>query len=121
MKHIVPVAIILIFFGAAYIILRPATPVVPVQKRAVSPTAVQEVREKTYVLADVATHATAQDCWLAIDGGVYDVTAFIQGKQHPGGEAILRGCGKDASTMFGRHSERARAMLPDYKIGIVSQ
>ena len=121
MKNIFPVAIIIVFAAAAYMFLRPATPMTPVQESVVSPTAVQGVREKTYVLSDVAAHATAQDCWLAIDGSVYDVTSFIKGNLHPGGDAIVRGCGKDASRMFGRHSERARAMLPDYKIGIVSQ
>lgn len=81
------------------------------------------VLSTTYTLAEVSAHATASDCWLAIDGKVYDVTGFIPG--HPGKDAILQGCGKDATTLFQTrpmgsgtpHSERARDRLPDFYIG----
>jgi cytochrome b involved in lipid metabolism len=46
---------------------------------------------------------------------VYDVTTFI-GK-HPGGEAILKGCGKDATQMFSRHPESAKALKEQFYIG----
>ena len=83
-------------------------PIVPVAASSVIPGGV--------ALADVAKHATASDCWMAIDGKVYNVTSFIP--NHPGGEAILRGCGKDASDMFNsRHGERAKALLPSFYIG----
>ena len=76
-----------------------------------------------YTLAQVAAHATADDCWLAISGKVYDVTDFIPG--HPGKDAILQGCGKDATTLFEErpmgsgtpHSDTARGRLPDFYIG----
>ncbi len=82
--------------------------------------------QKKITLADIAKHATAQDCWMAIDGIVYDVTSFIPG--HPGGSAILMGCGKDATELFntkgGRgdgHGGRAQAMLPSLQIGVLSK
>lgn len=54
---------------------------------------------RAYTKADVAAHATAEDCWTIIDGGVYDLTAWV--KEHPGGEKAIRAtCGKDATTMF---------------------
>lgn len=80
---------------------------------------------KSYTLEEVAAHAGRESCWLAIEGKVYDVTSFVQGGFHPGKEAILQGCGKDATELFNTrpmgsgtaHSERARKMLPKYYIG----
>lgn len=71
--------------------------------------------------AEVARHDAAADCWMIIDGVVYDVTGFID--SHPGGEAMLRGCGKDASWFFanrdeaGGHSAGAQALLGSLRIG----
>jgi hypothetical protein len=72
--------------------------------------------------AEVAQHDSEDDCWMVIDGSVYDVTPWVEA--HPGGDALLRGCGKDASGFFERrdeggtaHSAAARAMLPTYKLG----
>lgn len=80
--------------------------------------------QSSYTLEEVATHASANDCWMAIDGAVYDVTAFIQDGTHPGGMQIVDGCGKDASSMFAREHRGnssspgpAQAMLPEYRIG----
>ncbi|OXG35145.1 L-mandelate dehydrogenase [Cryptococcus neoformans Bt120] len=48
---------------------------------------------------EVQKHATRGDCWVIIDGMVYDVTDFVS--QHPGGaEVILRNAGKDATRIF---------------------
>lgn len=75
----------------------------------------------TYTLDEIATHSGAESCWMAIEGSVYDVTSYANG--HPGGEAILAGCGKDATEYYnnrgneGPHSQRARDMLPEYLIG----
>jgi cytochrome b involved in lipid metabolism len=77
----------------------------------------------TYTLAQVSAHSAASDCWLVIHGAVYDVTAFIP--EHIGKDAILQGCGKDATTLFEErpmgsgtpHSERARGLLQQYYIG----
>lgn len=37
--------------------------------------------DKDYTLAELATHDQADDCWMAIDGVVYDFTAYLP--QHP--------------------------------------
>ena len=73
-------------------------------------------------IEEVAEHNTKSDCWLVIEGNVYDVTKFIP--EHPGGDRILQGCGKDATDHFtgkstlGRvHSAVARATLKKYIIG----
>ena len=76
-------------------------------------------------LAEVTQHSTADNCWFAIEGKVYDVTKFIEGAKHPGGAAILQGCGKDATELFNTrpmgsktpHSDKARSFLPQFYIG----
>lgn len=70
---------------------------------------------KSYTADEVATHKNGLSCWLILDGKVYDVTTFIS--KHPGGEAILRGCGKDATQMFAKHPESAIAMKEQFYIG----
>lgn len=70
-------------------------------------------------MADVATHDSSSDCWLVIDGGVYDVTSYIS--SHPGGSAILRGCGIDATSIFSGHPASADAIKANYKIGDLAQ
>ncbi len=71
---------------------------------------------------ELSKHSTKDNCWLAIKGKVYDVTSFIN--SHPGGETIIEGCGKDATTLFlnrpggkGPHPPRAQSLLPQYEIG----
>ncbi|MCC6433981.1 MAG: cytochrome b5 domain-containing protein, partial [Acidimicrobiales bacterium] len=73
-------------------------------------------------LADVAAHATSEDCWLAIGGNAYDVTAYLT--DHPGGSrTITPFCGLEATEAFatedgrGEHSEEAVALLADYLVG----
>jgi len=41
---------------------------------------------KLYSTVDVSQHNTATDCWMIIDGFVYDVTGFL--KDHPGGSKV---------------------------------
>ena len=53
---------------------------------------------KTFSLEEVAKHNSEKDCWMVVDGKVYDATSFIG--QHPGGKAILGGCGRDATQLF---------------------
>lgn len=74
-------------------------------------------------LAEVARHATASDCWMAIRGKVYDITAYIP--EHPTSPRVVtRWCGKEATRAYetkgGRgeeHSEDADADLRKYLIG----
>ncbi len=42
---------------------------------------------KSYTKEEVAKHNKSSDCWLILDGEVYDVTKFLE--SHPGGEEIL--------------------------------
>lgn len=75
------------------------------------------------MIADIQTHNTQASCWAAIDGSVYDLTAWIA--KHPGGpQRIISICGTDATATFnGQHGgqEKAEAQLANFKIGVLSQ
>ena len=48
---------------------------------------------------EVASHATADDCWSVVNGTVYDLTTWIA--QHPGGPSPIESmCGQDATSAF---------------------
>lgn len=75
---------------------------------------------KVYSFEEVGKHSDRKDCWLIIDGKVYDVTAFME--EHPGGDEVLLACvGKDATADFEDigHSDSAKEMMPQYCIGEV--
>eukprot|EP01065_Artemidia_motanka_P003855 TRINITY_DN1184_c0_g1_i1.p1 TRINITY_DN1184_c0_g1~~TRINITY_DN1184_c0_g1_i1.p1 ORF type:complete len:3003 (+),score=803.35 TRINITY_DN1184_c0_g1_i1:42-9011(+) len=62
--------------------------------------------------AELRMHCTHDDCWLAIEGRVYDVTDWL--KKHPGGSGLLmRRAGRDATAQFNnvKHSDHARRLM----------
>ena len=74
----------------------------------------------------LARHARPDDCWMAIDGVVYDLTAYLP--EHPAPPAVMTGwCGKDATQPYrtkgyGRpHSPAADALLPQYRVGVLEK
>jgi hypothetical protein len=77
----------------------------------------------SYDLQEVSEHDSEEDCWMIIDGKVYDITGFIANGKH--GTEILKGCGKDATELYQTrpmgsgtpHSDSANAMLEEYYIG----
>jgi cytochrome b involved in lipid metabolism len=81
----------------------------------------------TLNMAEISKHNSVNDCWLLINGKVYDVTSSIPA--HPGGvNEIVKFCGEDATVAFntkdGRgspHSGSANAMLANYYIGNLNQ
>jgi len=94
-----------------------------IQETVTTPTPTTATQElATYTLADIATHDSAQSCWTAIKGNVYDLTDFIT--QHPGGErGVLKTCGKDGTQEFlGAHSRGpAEKGLENFLIGTLRQ
>lgn len=80
--------------------------------------------EKAYTLAQIAAHATRDNCWMAIRGQVYDFTAYLP--QHPADPSVfLPWCGKDATQAYdtktkGRpHSPYADQLMAKYRIGVL--
>jgi cytochrome b involved in lipid metabolism len=79
-------------------------------------------KDRVITLEELAAHDNADDCWKAIDGIVYDFTAYIP--LHPTPPVVMtQWCGKEASEAYhtkgyGRpHSPAADAMLPPYRVG----
>lgn len=72
-------------------------------------------KEAFYTLAQVASHNKVDDCWMILDGKVYDATKVIP--HHPGGaQAILNFAGKDASYHIQFHSSAMLKIIePFYK------
>ncbi len=64
--------------------------------------------QQSYTLAQVQQHNSASDCWAAVNGGVYNLTDWIN--QHPGGsDRITPLCGTDASAAFNaQHSGQSK-------------
>ena len=85
-----------------------------------------EPEMQIYSLEEVSLHNSPEDCWLVLHSNVYNVTGFDA--THPGGEAILLGCGTDATDLFeerptdgSAHSDTARDLLPNFYIGDLSE
>jgi cytochrome b involved in lipid metabolism len=82
------------------------------------------IAEKRFKLTEVALHAKENDCWMAINGKIYELTAYLS--EHPSRpDVILPWCGKEASEAYrtktkGRsHSLRADQLLETYRIGLL--
>lgn len=70
-------------------------------------------------MAEVQNHATASNCWAAIDGNVYDLTNWVN--KHPGGSGVIKAlCGTDGTQMFNQQhgGQRSPASeLKKFKVG----
>lgn len=79
-----------------------------------------------FTMDEVSTHNSQSDCWMVIDGSVYDMTSYLP--RHPGGiEQISAGCGIDASQLFatqggeGSHSQNAVSTRESFKVGTLAE
>jgi nitrate reductase (NAD(P)H) len=86
-----------------------------------SPTATGLVLGRTYTQADLTKHNTPEDCWIAIEGVIYDTNPYLA--EHPGGAlSITMNAGTDATDEFTAiHSKRAWALLEKFAIGSLAQ
>lgn len=73
-------------------------------------------------MAQVASHNSAESCYIVVAGSVYDVTSFIT--KHPGGPSrILKQCGTDATEEFmDQHGgdSRPESALATFKIAALA-
>eukprot|EP00035_Acanthoeca_spectabilis_P020240 m.431825 g.431825 ORF g.431825 m.431825 type:complete len:85 (-) comp17351_c0_seq1:2530-2784(-) len=76
--------------------------------------------DKAIAMSEVARHKSKDDCWVAIDGKVFDVTKFLD--DHPGGKkAILIYAGKDATEQFMmmHRPEILKKYGEEFRVGVV--
>eukprot|EP01113_Clastostelium_recurvatum_P034071 TRINITY_DN457_c0_g1_i2.p1 TRINITY_DN457_c0_g1~~TRINITY_DN457_c0_g1_i2.p1 ORF type:complete len:498 (-),score=105.60 TRINITY_DN457_c0_g1_i2:129-1622(-) len=58
-----------------------------------------ETQPKSVTWKELATHNTKDDCWVAVDGKVYNVTSWLP--KHPGGDdLVLMSAGRDITNLF---------------------
>ena len=77
-----------------------------------------EEEKPSYTREQVSCHKRSDDCWIIIDGEVYNVSSWL--RRHPGGPEVLRHYGgEDASVSPGffsnevsREPRLAAARLP---------
>lgn len=76
-----------------------------------TPTPTTSATQAGYTMADVKKANSRTKCWSAIDGNVYDLTAWIS--SHPGGaSAITFLCGIDGSNAYkAQHGNQARPAM----------
>ncbi|PHT33670.1 Cytochrome b5 isoform A [Capsicum baccatum] len=73
---------------------------------------------KLFTMEEAAQHNTKDDCWVVIDGKVYDVSSYLD--EHPGGDdVVLAVTGQDATDEFedAGHSKSARELMEKFFIG----
>ncbi|PWA49245.1 cytochrome b5, heme-binding site-containing protein [Artemisia annua] len=73
---------------------------------------------KLYTMKEASEHNSAGDCWVVIDGKVYDVSSYLD--DHPGGDdVLLQATGKDATEEFedAGHSKTAREQMETFCVG----
>jgi cytochrome b involved in lipid metabolism len=82
----------------------------------------QEEQPRRISSAELGRHVHATNCWIAVRGGVYDVTRYID--QHPAPpHTITATCGTDATVAFetknrnGSHSPGAWHLLETMRVG----
>lgn len=76
--------------------------------------------KKEFTKEEVAIHNTEQDCWIIINGTIYNLTKFVN--KHPGGkQTILNVAGKDGSDVFNSiHGNGPQTfVLKMFKVGIL--
>jgi cytochrome b involved in lipid metabolism len=81
----------------------------------------------TFSMTDVAKHSSKTDCWVAIEGSVYDISTYVA--KHPAPVGVLvDACGKDATEGWKTkgnkakpHSRKAEVLLKSFLKGKLSE
>jgi len=124
-RNNIGILLIIIFIIGAGVIVYYGRPVMKINGQTGSSASLSSSPggNQSYTMSQVATHNNPSDCWSAINGGVYDLTDWIN--RHPGGPQFIIGlCGSDGSAMFNQkhgHSFSAQAALALLQIGDLKQ
>ena len=50
-------------------------------------------------MEELSRHNTSDDCWIALEGFIYDISAYLE--YHPGGiDILLEAAGTDVTSLF---------------------
>jgi cytochrome b involved in lipid metabolism len=81
----------------------------------------RDLPQTPYTKAEVAQHRSGDSIWIVIENRVCDITEYVKSGQHPGGDIILDGAGRDATDLFRDvgHPQDALDVLDDLQIGIL--
>ena len=76
---------------------------------------------RSVTMQEVAQHNKAGDCWMVLQGKVFDVTDYV--KRHPGGKVILKAAGKDGTALFNKYHPWVNFsfLLKGYQVGTLSK
>lgn len=76
--------------------------------------------DRQYTLTEIRKHNKVSDCWIIIEGAVYDVTSYL--RDHPGGlDPFLVFAGGDATRAFHDvHARDAWVTAAWYRVGAVT-
>jgi len=89
----------------------PATPLIP-------PHVDGGVSVKYYTWTEITKHNALHDCWIVVEGKVYDVTQWVP--KHPGGDLIRLAAGREATALvYSYHPPTVFKVLCKYYIGEV--
>ncbi len=70
----------------------------------------------SFTLSELSQHKNIASCWTVINGKIYDITPFLS--SHPAGvSAIMKGCGIDATVIFGRVGAHDISLLTNAFVG----
>lgn len=74
-------------------------------------------------MQEVVRHSSSEDCWVVINGKVYDLSVFH--KEHPGGSKIItNNAGKDVSSLFNNVHPKdivEKLLPPEVCVGVVDE
>eukprot|EP01113_Clastostelium_recurvatum_P043300 TRINITY_DN7132_c0_g1_i1.p1 TRINITY_DN7132_c0_g1~~TRINITY_DN7132_c0_g1_i1.p1 ORF type:complete len:471 (-),score=126.58 TRINITY_DN7132_c0_g1_i1:46-1458(-) len=74
---------------------------------------------KKFTWDQIKDHRSKDDCWIVVQGKVYDVTSWTG--RHPGGDVILTGGGRESTALFySYHPRKVLPMIEKYYIGDVA-
>lgn len=70
-----------------------------------------KARPRYYTPAEVAMHASPDDCWVSFLGSVYDLTKLVKSNEGPLVQPIIKCAGTDISNWFEKETKEIRTHI----------
>lgn len=79
--------------------------------------------DKVITWLELKKHTTKKDCWVLIDGKVYNATSYLE--EHPGGaDVLVKYSGRDSTEAFTKdvnHTASAISIRDKHLIGTIEK